>query len=174
MGYQMFFLFSSLSWDTAPVFHFHFLSVCGHYCEKLSWKPLLKVSCCRDSRECWGKSKLTVVTMKNIHIHSINHLLLVGNVPLSCISREGSEKSTSKISSAAVVLKEASSCCADVPKARYIGWWPAGLHAWWAVRWISFSLIFLDRWRDFTKSKRVHSLMTIVLNWKWKKYTYIS
>lgn len=71
-----------------------------------------------------------------------NYLLGVFNEPFSCISREGCEKSISNISNAAVVLKEASSCCAAVPKARYIGWWPAGLHAWWAVLWISFSLIF--------------------------------
>lgn len=124
------------------------------------------MSCCRDTREIWNKRKPTVVTMKNINLQAINHLLVVGNVPLSCISKDGSEKSTSKISSAAVVLKEASSCCADVPRARYMGWWPAGLHAWWAVRWISFSLIFLDRWRNLTKSKRVHFLTTVLLNRK--------
>lgn len=46
------------------------------------------------------------------------YLFVVGKDPLSCMSREGSEKSVSNISMAAVVLKEASSCCADVPKAR--------------------------------------------------------
>lgn len=54
--------------------------------------------------------------------YSLNYLFGVLNEPFSCISREGSEKSISNISSAAVVLKEASSCCAAVPKARYIGW----------------------------------------------------
>lgn len=82
--------------------------------------------------------------LKSVANGSLNYLFDVGNDPLSCISSEGSEKSTSNISRAAVVLKEASSCCADVPKARYIGWCPAGLHAWWAVLWISFSLIFLQ------------------------------
>lgn len=76
-------------------------------------------------------------------ISSLRYLFVVANDPLSCMSSEGSEKSISNISIAAVVLKEASSCCAAVPKAKYIGWCPAGLHAWWAVLWISFSLIFL-------------------------------
>lgn len=78
-------------------------------------------------------------------ISSLRYLFVVANDPLSCMSREGSEKSISNISIAAVVLKEASSCCAAVPNAKYIGWCPAGLHAWWAVLWISFSLIFLYR-----------------------------
>lgn len=94
-----------------------------------------------------------------------NHLFVVGNDPLSGISRDGSEKSTSNISRAAVVLKEASSCCADVPKARYMGWWPAGLHAWWAVLWISFSLMFLHRWSDSTKSRKMHFLINFFKSW---------
>lgn len=106
--------------------------------------------------------KLTL--LPKMTLSSINHLFAVGNDPLSGISRDGSEKSTSNISRAAVVLKEASSCCADVPKARYIGWWPAGLHAWWAVLWISFSLMFLHRWSDSTKSRIMHFLITF-LSW---------
>lgn len=37
-------------------------------------------------------------------------------MPLRFKSREGSLKSTSKISNVPFVLKEASSCCADVPR----------------------------------------------------------
>lgn len=43
------------------------------------------------------------------------YLFVVGKEPLSCMSNEGSEKSSSNISRAAVVLNEASSCWADVP-----------------------------------------------------------
>lgn len=105
---------------------------------------------------------------------SWNYLLGVFNEPFSCISKDGSEKSISNISSAAVVLKEASSCCAAVPKARYIGWWPAGLHAWWAVLWISFSLIFpLSKIESWSKIQdRVNWIKDSVFSsrtFRWRK-----
>lgn len=49
----------------------------------------------------------------------LTHLLEVGRVPLSFMSIDVSAKSISKISSAEVVLKDASSCCAAVPVDRH-------------------------------------------------------
>lgn len=46
----------------------------------------------------------------------ILYLLEAERIPLRCKSKEGSLKSTSKISNVPFVLKEASSCWADVPR----------------------------------------------------------
>lgn len=62
---------------------------------------------------------------------------------------------------AAVITDRSSTDRKPLPVARNVGWCAAGLHAWWAVLWISFSLIFLSRqkslWRNPHKTKQVHS-----------------